>query len=95
MNALRRIFAITRKEIQILFARPLERRIIVLPPVILMFVFSWAATREVRNVDVEPGAAPTSGGSAHLSVRARSDEYARGRQGIGPAAGIVHTGVRG
>ena len=52
MNALRRIFAITRKEIQILFARPLERRIIVLPPVILMFVFSWAATREVRNVDV-------------------------------------------
>ena len=52
MNALRRIFAITRKEIQILFACPLERRIIVLPPVILMFVFSWAATREVRNVDV-------------------------------------------
>lgn len=52
MNALRRIFAITRKEILILFARPLERRIIVLPPVILMFVFSWAATREVRNVEV-------------------------------------------
>lgn len=51
MNVLRRIFAITRKEIIILFARPLERRIIILPPVILLFVFSWAATREVRNVD--------------------------------------------
>lgn len=52
MTALRRVFAITRKEILVLFARPLERRIIILPPVILMFVFSWAATREVRNVDV-------------------------------------------
>ncbi len=52
MNALRRIAAITRKELQVLFARPLERRVIIIPPIVLMFVFSWAATREVKNVDV-------------------------------------------
>lgn len=51
MNALRRIFAITRKEIEVLFARPLERRVIIIPPIVMLFVFSWAATRDVRNVD--------------------------------------------
>lgn len=52
MEVLRRIIAITRKEIQVLFARPLERRIIIIPPIVLMILFSFAATREVRNVDL-------------------------------------------
>lgn len=52
MSVLRRILAITRKEVLILFTRPLERRILILPPIVLMFLFSWAATREVRNVDM-------------------------------------------
>lgn len=52
MSTLRRILAITRKEVLILFTRPLERRILILPPMVLMFLFSWAATREVRNVDL-------------------------------------------
>lgn len=52
MGVLRRIFAITRKEIRILFTRPLERRIIIVPPIVLMLLFSFAATREVRNVDM-------------------------------------------
>ena len=49
---IRRILIITRKEITVLFAKPLERKFIIIPPIILMFVFSWAATMEVRNVDV-------------------------------------------
>ena len=48
----RRILTIARKEITVLFAKPLERKFIIIPPIVLMFVFSWAATMEVRNVDV-------------------------------------------
>lgn len=52
MKALRRILAIALKEMRVLLGVPRSRFMILMPPVIQLFVFAWAATMEVRNVDV-------------------------------------------
>ncbi len=51
MKVLRRILAISRKELLSLFNIPVNRALILVPPVVLLFLFAWAATREVKNVD--------------------------------------------
>lgn len=52
MNSLRRILAITLKELQVIFMQPMERKIIIIPPLVLMLVFSVAATRDVKNIEM-------------------------------------------
>ena len=52
MNSLRRILAIIIKELQVIFMQPAERRVIIIPPLVLMLVFSMAATRDVKNIEV-------------------------------------------
>lgn len=51
-GALRRILAIARKELLVLLGQPKSRFMVLLPPVLQIFVFAYAATMEVRNVDV-------------------------------------------
>lgn len=51
MKILRRILAISRKELLSLFNQPVNRALILVPPIVLLFLFAWAATREVKNVD--------------------------------------------
>jgi len=52
MKALRRILAITLKELQVIFMQPAERRVIIVPPLVLMLIFSFAATRDVKNIEI-------------------------------------------
>lgn len=50
--AFRRILAIARKELLVLMGRRQSRFMVLIPPVIQIFVFAWAATMDVRNVDL-------------------------------------------
>jgi ABC-2 type transport system permease protein len=47
-----RLLALVRKEFLALFRDPKSRMILIAPPVLQLLVFSYAATLEVRNVDV-------------------------------------------
>lgn len=49
---LTRLLALVRKEFLALFRDPKSRIILIAPPVMQLLVFSYAATLEVRNVDV-------------------------------------------
>jgi len=49
---LTRLLALVRKEFLTLFRDPKSRIILIAPPVLQLLVFSYAATLEVRNVDV-------------------------------------------
>lgn len=50
--SLTRIFLIARKELLVLFCNPVSRVMIIVPPFLQLFVFGFAATLEVRNVDI-------------------------------------------
>lgn len=52
MQTIRRILAIARKELLVLMGTRQSRFMVLLPPVLQIFIFAWAATMEVRNVDV-------------------------------------------
>mgnify|MGYP004490306451 CR=1 FL=1 len=49
---IRRMLAIVRKELLVLFCNPISRMLLFVPPLMQIIVFGWAATMEVRNVDV-------------------------------------------
>jgi ABC-2 type transport system permease protein len=49
---LRRILALIRKELPAIWGDPRSRVVVIVPPVLQLFVFSFAATLEVRNIDV-------------------------------------------
>lgn len=49
---LRHVLAIARKELLVLMGKPKSRFMVILPPVVQIFVFAFAATMEVKNVDV-------------------------------------------
>lgn len=49
---LRRIAVIVRKELLVLLCNKVSRMLIIVPPLMQIVVFGWAATMEVRNVDV-------------------------------------------
>lgn len=49
---IRRMLAIVRKELLVLFCNPISRMLLIVPPLMQIIVFGWAATMEVRNVDV-------------------------------------------
>lgn len=49
---LTRLLALVRKEFLALFRDPKSRMVLIAPPVLQLLVFSYAATLEVRNVDV-------------------------------------------
>lgn len=52
MRRFRRIWAIARKELLVLMGTRKSRFMVLIPPVIQIFIFAWAATMEVKNVDV-------------------------------------------
>lgn len=52
MRRMRRILAIARKELLVLMGSRKSRFMVLIPPIIQLFIFSWAATMEVRNVDI-------------------------------------------
>lgn len=52
MQTLRRILAIARKELLVLMGTRQSRFMVLIPPVIQIFIFAWAATMEVKNVDL-------------------------------------------
>lgn len=52
MRRFRRILAIARKELLVLMGTRKSRFMVLIPPVIQIFIFAWAATMEVKNVDV-------------------------------------------
>jgi ABC-2 type transport system permease protein len=49
---LRRILALLRKELWAVWGDPRSRAVVIVPPILQLFVFSFAATLEVRNIDV-------------------------------------------
>ena len=49
---IRRMLVIVRKELLVLFCNPISRMLLIVPPLMQIIVFGWAATMEVRNVDV-------------------------------------------
>ncbi|WP_297048955.1 ABC transporter permease [uncultured Desulfovibrio sp.] len=49
---LRRMLTIVRKELLVLLSNRTSRFLIIVPPLLQIVVFGWAATMEVRNVDV-------------------------------------------
>jgi len=49
---LRRMATIVRKELLVLLCNKVSRMLIIVPPLMQIVVFGWAATMEVRNVDV-------------------------------------------
>ena len=49
---IRRMLAIVRKELLVLFCNPISRMLLIVPPLMQIIVFGWAATMEVRSVDV-------------------------------------------
>ena len=48
----RRIAVIVRKELLVLLCNKVSRMLIIVPPLMQIVVFGWAAPMEVRNVDV-------------------------------------------
>lgn len=52
MQTLRRILAIARKELLVLMGTRQSRFMVLIPPIIQIFIFAFAATMDVRNVDV-------------------------------------------
>ena len=48
----RRMLTIVRKELLVLFCNRVSRTLIIVPPLLQIVAFGWAATLEVRNVDV-------------------------------------------
>ncbi|MDD4701131.1 MAG: ABC transporter permease [Desulfovibrio sp.] len=48
----RRMAVIVRKELLVLLCNRVSRMLIVVPPLMQIVIFGWAATMEVRNVDV-------------------------------------------
>lgn len=48
----RRMATIVRKELLVLLCNPVSRMLIIVPPLAQIVIFGWAATLEVRNVDV-------------------------------------------
>lgn len=48
----RQVCAIARKELLVLMGKPKSRFMVLIPPVVQIFVFGFAATMEVKNVDV-------------------------------------------
>lgn len=52
MSALSRILTIIRKELLVLFGNRASRFLIIGPPLMQIVLFGWAATMEVRNVQV-------------------------------------------
>ncbi|MDR2055263.1 MAG: ABC transporter permease [Desulfovibrio sp.] len=48
----RRMLAIARKELLVLFCNRIARILLIVPPLVQIVIFGWAATMEVRNVDV-------------------------------------------
>lgn len=50
--SLRRISTIVRKELMVLLCNRIARVLLVVPPLMQIVIFGWAATMEVRNVDV-------------------------------------------
>ena len=51
-STLRRILAIAIKELRVLLGQPKSRFMVLMPPIFQLFIFTFAATMEVRNVDV-------------------------------------------
>ena len=49
---LRRMLTIVRKELLVLLSNRTSRILIIVPPLMQIVIFGWAATMEVRNVDV-------------------------------------------
>ena len=49
---LRRMATIVRKELLVLLCNKVSRMLIIVPPLMQLVIFGWAATMEVRNVDV-------------------------------------------
>ena len=49
---LRRMAVIVRKELLVLLCNKVSRLLIIVPPLMQIVIFGWAATMEVRNVDV-------------------------------------------
>ena len=49
---MRRLRAMIWKEIWAVLRDPKSRIVLVVPPLIQLFIFSFAATLEVRNVDI-------------------------------------------
>lgn len=49
---LRRMATIVRKELLVLLCNPISRMLLIVPPLAQIVIFGWAATMEVRNVDV-------------------------------------------
>lgn len=50
--SMRRIVTIVRKELLVLLGNPPSRFLIIVPPLLQIVIFGWAATMEVRNVEV-------------------------------------------
>ena len=48
----RRMVTIVRKELLVLLCNRVSRMLIIVPPLVQIVIFGWAATMEVRNVDV-------------------------------------------
>lgn len=48
----RRIFSLIKKEFLIIWRDPKSRMLIILPPLMQLFVFAYAMTMEIRNIDV-------------------------------------------
>lgn len=49
---LRQVLAIARKELLVLLGKPKSRFMVIIPPVVQIFIFGFAATMDVKNVDV-------------------------------------------
>ena len=49
---LRRMAIIVRKELLVLLCNKVSRMLIIVPPLMQIVIFGWAATMEVRNVEV-------------------------------------------
>lgn len=52
MLNLRRILTIVRKELLVLLDNKVSRMMLIVPPLMQIVIFAWAATMEVRNVEV-------------------------------------------
>ena len=49
---LKRIIALVKKEFIIIWRDPKSRMLIIIPPLMQLFIFAYAMTMEVRNIDV-------------------------------------------
>ena len=48
----KRIIALVKKEFIIIWRDPKSRMLIIIPPILQLFIFAYAMTMEVRNIDV-------------------------------------------